>query len=610
MSNNKYIEDTKNKLRSDYQKIAALIPLKSSYYGMDQDIPNSNYVWYSLILFLTVVILAGLLTGFGAAAPVIGAIISMFSVVNTQIGFIALSIFSIYAIPWALVYIPAIGNKFRTWWEGNTSKLNVTAHSMALEKAHDILQMLYRKEIRLLEKKKIKTSKLDPKKALLELGSILNQDSDPITSKLGDKILEIANSKNSYAFVGKIFQLPYATNIRFSRSDENISNLDTLYKDYESSLNYYESNDSAYRTKSKIRAKALWSKIRKQDTNKSFYIYIANFFGLLLGWINALLANSTGTALAPLLITATLFMTYAPAAVMPFYLSLFFTILFGIAGFVAAYGLTKQSIEKSFNNIADFFLDNTKANRKAKMFKHSFLERPLSYMLYLNNKYSITPITMSLFLAIGIASFNFLAGVIVGHLILYPAMLTNPIAIASFSISSLSGLHAIELFFGIVGFSFTVIAVTPLMVNAWQGFIKSLTLEPLSQNKGIATVSFLASLVNTLLLARMLLRPGSPLNLFFGSTPMLISVISYVAPVCILLLGFALFYMGLKQMFADRGHGFKSIIEQNYHLSPDYTCTKNIAPEIISLFKPSLKDGATFISKQQPINNELPKGMK
>ena len=197
-----------------------------------------------------------------------------------------------------------------------------------------------------------------------------------------------------------------------------------------------------------------------------------------------------------------------------------------------------------------------------------------SYFQYLNSKYSLIPIGMALFLAIGIASFNFYAGALVGHLILNPMLITTPITAGAYTISSIAALSVTELFFGFVGFIFTVIAVTPLMVNAWKGFYKSLTLEPMMNNKGISFAAFFASSINTWLLYKLMTRAGSPLNLFFGAHPLFIKLIAVVAPVCIFFLGFALFYMGLKQTFADRGHTFSSIIEENYHLQPEYTNAK------------------------------------
>ena len=93
-------------------------------------------------------------------------------------------------------------------------------------------------------------------------------------------------------------------------------------------------------------------------------------------------------------------------------------------------------------------------------------------------------------------------------------------------------------------------------------------------NKGISFAAFFASSINTWLLYKLMTRAGSPLNLFFGAHPLFIKLIAVVAPVCIFFLGFALFYMGLKQTFADRGHTFSSIIEENYHLQPEYTNAK------------------------------------
>ena len=426
---------------------------------------NADYFWYGIAFVLAVGLLAGILTGFGAAGSIINAVMSLFPVASIQVGVIALSAFVVYAIPWALVYIPSVGNKFRTWWEGKVNP-KVSAHSKALEKAHSILQMLYRKEIRLIEKDANYKSSLNYENALQTLSDILNADEDPATKNLGASIQQAVKAGNEADFKRIIGDLAYASEKNLPTTTQASIDVSALMSEYKNHLNYYDKPSAIERTKQKILAKAAWAKIRKNDKNKSFKIYVANFTGSLLGWINATMANSTGTATAPLFIASALLMVYAPTAVLPFYFSLFLTVLFALAGFVAAYGLTKESIENSFNQIADFFIDQAKANREYKKFKGPITEKMFSYLKYLNNKYSLIPIGMALFLAIGIASFNFYAGALVGHLILNPMLITTPIAAGAYTISSIAALSVTELFFGFVGFIFTVIAVTPLMVNA------------------------------------------------------------------------------------------------------------------------------------------------
>lgn len=579
-----------NKLRNNYQTIASLIPLKSSYYDQDAKISSSQFWMYVTLFTLFVIILAGILTGFGAAAPVISAIVSLFSVVNAQIGILALGVFLIYAIPWALVYIPEVGRLFRSFWENYSDKSQrVSKSSLALSKAHDVLQMIYRKEIKLM-KQPTQPSDLDMKNALditanVLIESYLMNGDNEYEAILGFQLKQACDAKDVNAFKEIINQLPFIKNLTLTKDIDDfvvdglkgVMKSDLKDKNYTKNLHekyktwlkaHDESTDVKERVIFKYRAKNAWAKIRVTDPKKSFYTRVFSFLGSLLGILNASLANTTGTALAPLFIIATLFMMFAlPGATFPFYASIALLSLFALAGFVAAYGLTKKSIENAFNKISDFFNDNIKTDQKReKNSKLRFIDKPYTYLKHINNKYAILPILMSLFLAVAIASFNFLAGVIFGHILLYPAILTSPIAIASFSISSLAGLHAVELIFGIIGFSFTVIAVTPLMVGAWQAFTKSLTLEPLSNNKLITLTAFLSSFLNTMLLARMMLRPGSPLNLFFGAFPVLVKIIAIIAPICIFLLGFALFYMGIKQMFSDRGHDHERIMSENFDL--------------------------------------------
>lgn len=622
-----------NKLRSDYLAIASLIPLKSSYYKKGETTSNHNYFIYGLALFFCVGILAGLLTGFGAAAPIISAIVSILGA-NMQIGMIALTVFALYAIPWALVYIPTVGSKIRSWWEGMTGNKNVKMHTKALETAHYALEMLYRKEIRLLEKGQISESKLTTKSALIFLAEILKKlqneaylRSDDSLVKLSEKLENISKIEDLSKFKTDIANLAYFQDFQNVSNPLPSAEYPTAYKQFlneSAKLNNYEQNKvniltamldidlddshslSARKTLAKLMRQVAWGEIREQDEGKRFYSGIANKLASALGWINALIANSTGTALAPLFIFSAVFMVFAPTAILPFYLSLFLVSLFGLAGFVAAYGLTKASIEKCMSKAADFFTDKELANYKkqkfANKYKSGILKKPWSYFKDIVKYYGLLPLTMSLFLAMGIASFNFLAGVTVGHLILNPLMLTDPIAVASFGIKSLTGLHAVEMFFGVVGFVFTVIAVTPLMVNAWQSFMKSLTLEPLSQNKGIAFTALVSTTINTILLARMLMRPGSPMDLFLGTGfPILVKTIAILATVSIFLLGFALFYMGIKEMFAHRGHDFGTIIRDNYHLAPSYEFgTKPLPKSVVNdfEFKTEADDGLNYSVKE------------
>jgi len=203
-----------NKLRSDYLAIASLIPLKSSYYKKGETTSNHNYFIYGLALFFCVGILAGLLTGFGAAAPIISAIVSILGA-NMQIGMIALSVFALYAIPWALVYIPTVGSKIRSWWEGMTGNKNVKMHTKALETAHYALEMLYRKEIRLLEKGQISESKLTTQSALSSLAMILEKlhysssASDDSLENLSEKLKSITEITDLNKFKTDIANLAY-----------------------------------------------------------------------------------------------------------------------------------------------------------------------------------------------------------------------------------------------------------------------------------------------------------------------------------------------------------------------------------------------------------------
>ena len=122
-----------SQLLKDYHFIARRIAIKNSLHSNNHNpaglfYPNwLNALIYYLCLFIVVVILAGVLTGFGQAAPVISAIVSLFPFVNMQVGYFALITFGLYAIPWALVYIPDVSNLFRNF--GKIGKIGPLAEA-------------------------------------------------------------------------------------------------------------------------------------------------------------------------------------------------------------------------------------------------------------------------------------------------------------------------------------------------------------------------------------------------------------------------------------------------------------------------------------------------
>ena len=76
---------TTNKLRNEYQKLAAILPLKASYYKKT-NVLNADYFWYGIAFVLAVGLLAGILTGFGAAGSIINAVMSLFPVASIKVG--------------------------------------------------------------------------------------------------------------------------------------------------------------------------------------------------------------------------------------------------------------------------------------------------------------------------------------------------------------------------------------------------------------------------------------------------------------------------------------------------------------------------------------------
>lgn len=630
-------------LLDDYQYIAKHIAIKNTLYTK-RDKPSllSNLLYY-ICLFIVVVVLAGVLTGFGQAAPIISAIVSLFPFVNIQVGYFALLAFSIYAIPWAMVYIPDVSNIFRHWWENWQDYLSGRAsipnrNSIALDRAHNILSMLYRKEMKregVRSNTQLYTSMLK-KDALTHVGNTLIYLS--ILDALEEKIyLEWENIDDFYSNVAKrdSFKLGYHLIKKAKYSEgNNFKNLleetaeihlshdanllseseaflndqiqnhqsgrkkhffwSILSKQIVTGLNNFDMQSwvkfrkellntqtaSAYQaTQNKQIAQRIWDIQRKHVSTISRWSLTAEWLGTVLGFLNASIANASGTALAPLYLISTIFMIYGiPNAVISFALAYNLVIAFAASGFVSSFGITRKSIEKSFSNMANFILDNDRAQRSHKKFVYHgpIYKKPFAYLYHINKRYSILPILMALFLSLAIASFNFLAGVTCAHMILNPSIMIHPTQIAAFSIQSLSSLTAFELGLGIIGFSFTVIAVTPLMLCAWKSFLKSIKLEPLSTKPWLTLAAFLTSLINTMLMFRMMLRPGSPLDLFFGASPLVIKIMTYVAPICILILGFALFYMGLKTMLSDKGRNVISICKESLALKANYHTPKLI----------------------------------
>lgn len=629
-------------LRDRYEATARKIALKKSLLTESHKLTSSERNWYITTLFLTVVLLAGALTGFGAAAPIISAILSLFTFVNVQVGYLALGVFALYSIPWALVYIPEVGNIFRNYWESyfglNSKNAPPLYHGPALEKAHQILEMLYRKSLNNVLKDKLTqeqiTQQLEkyPPDYIKEVGKLLERLSvynaiehamvNNLTHKpdegqsLVNTIIQHA-MQSEYATLGHqlFFTEPSAESATVLKStaqqttrsaeeneafaaylkrqlakiisgrkiEEGEDNLETYFSELKahdsindfipfdalktkrsallSKTNETDQLDSFAKTQAKMTSQWLWQLLKRASKRHSKWIMIAESIGYFLGFFNAAIANTTGTALAPLYIISTMMMIYGvPNALIPMPLAVILVGMFALSGFIASYGITRKSIERVFSDIANFFLDTDRANRK-----HKQWIKPSTVL------YSV----MALLLAVSIASFNFLAGVTFGHILINPILLTQPTYIASFSITSFAALHPIEIALGSIGFGFTVIAVAPLMLGAWNSFLKANTAEPFWTKPIISIAAFLTSAINTALLVRMLLRPGSPLTLFFGQAPWVISGMTILAPICIFILGFALFYMGLKSLISTRGRDYDTIYDEIFALEPAFIFKPN-----------------------------------
>lgn len=635
-------EHVRTQLRRDYIQVARSIALKNSLFLNGEKPTPQESSWYYFLLFIVVVILAGLLTGFGAAAPIINGILSFTKVVNIRIGYIALCAFSLYAIPWALVYIPEVSNLFRNWWENRQDRKNginideTSVNSAALQQAHNILAMYYRKALNeknhvssitnalestgltmmhlaILDalEAELKKSFKDANSATqniitttaqsdaFKLGWLLYKqrllESNPLDNLLQRTAESHLNQEiqlDSIAFLKAFLDQDNSLsvhihstireNVNKHRLNINLTSLNTLR------LKMLERAHTPHRqTNHKQIEQRIWRIQRDHTPTLSWWSWLAEKLGTTLGFLNAAIANTTGTALAPLYFISTLFMIYAmPNAIIPFYLALTLVSAFALSGFVASFGITRKSIERAFSNMANFVLDQTRLNREHKRFKYdgSIYYMPFAYLAYLNKRYSLLPISMALFLSVAIASFNFLAAVTFAHILLYPSMLMHPTQVAKFSIQSLASLHPLEIGLGAIGFGFTVIAVAPLMLCAWKQFMKTIRLEPLNIRSWITFSAFLTSLANTLLLFRMMLRTGSPLDLFFGGSPVLVQMMTYLAPVCIFILGFALFYMGIQEMLNQKGRNMEQIYNETLALKANYS-PKPIEP--VPLNEPS-----------------------
>ena len=83
--------------------------------------------------------------------------------------------------------------------------------------------------------------------------------------------------------------------------------------------------------------------------------FIANIFNII-GYINAIFVNSVGVFISALGFTAFCFSFFSSATVLPAVLSLTFALFFLIAGFCAAFCLTRKRTQKAGENIAVSFL--------------------------------------------------------------------------------------------------------------------------------------------------------------------------------------------------------------------------------------------------------------
>lgn len=607
MANQKIIDT----LRRNYITLAQTFSLKNSLYEANQTPPSSDQSHYYWGLWIIVGLMAGIITGFGAAAPIISAVFSFFPVITIQVAALALSVFLLYAIPWGMLYIPDVASIFRNWWESSSQKLKPeNANSNVLDKANRMLAMLYRKAIRQVEKKGHNID-ISPRDAVLHLVNMLinelrfdekaninsaNKDGKPILNldddrlKLVYRLNELLQANQTISqealrtqvATAHLLELGHATN------KQDLDKIQTLIQNQpdnsgrksiaEMRLDYLDRSGSAIeRTYKKQAEQYLWQLNIEQDKSLKQTFTRSAGLGSILGYLNATLAGIPGTALAPLYIAATLVMLYTTSSgIISMFIAAPLFLIFGLSGFVASAGLTKKSIEQSFVNLSHFFFDRAKQSRKRFKYSGSIYYYPFAYISYLFKRYSVIPITMSLILSLSLASFNFLAGVTFGHILLYPMLLTQPAAVASFSVTSLAALHPLEYFFGFVGMGFTLIAVMPLMVGAFRSFLKSQTLEPFYKHPWIALAGVVTTLVNTFLLTNMLLRPGSPLQLFFGSAPMFINIIGYVAPVCIFVLGCPLFYGAIYNLMGRQGRNLEDITKETLLIKDDFKRAQNL----------------------------------
>lgn len=621
MANPKIIET----LRRNYITLAQTFSLKNSLYKSNEQPSAADQSSYNWLLWILVGLMAGVITGFGAAAPVISAVFSFFPVVTFQVAALALTIFLLYAIPWGMLYIPDVASIFRNWWESSSQKLKpYNANSNVLDKANRIIAMLYRKAIRQAEKSKHATG-LSTRDAVVHLNAMLinelrfdsiqkpeqapNLDDDRIKLVYRLHSLLAKNSVITQAELREQVATAHLLDLNkdidktsLNKITDQITAINDAHKNSsipQIRLSYLDrGGDAVERTYKKHAEQYLWQlNIEQNPKLKNTFARSAGL-GSILGYLNASLAGIPGTALAPLYIAATFVMLQtASTGLIAMYIAAPLFLIFGLSGFVASVGLTKKSIEQSFVNLSHFFFDRDKQSRKQFQYHGPFYYYPIAYLGYLLKRYSVIPIAMTVILSLSLASFNFLAGVTFGHILLNPMLITQPTVIAGFSVTSLAALHPIESFFGFVGMGFTLIAVVPLMLGAVKSFWKSQTLEPFYKNPWIALAGVVTTLVNTFLLTNMLLRPGSPLQLFFGSAPMIIQIISYVAPICIFVLGCPLFYSGIYNLMGRQGRNLDDITKETLLIKDDFKRAQNLnAFEVASESPSSINDTLNSLS--------------
>ncbi len=546
-------------------------------------LPTQYEEKFSYEYFLGVTLQAGVLTGLGTAATIINfSVVFIAPLLSTfltpqVIGLVTLSTFLLYAIPWALIYMPAVASRVRDSIQKKADEkkgidnkiIQLNANNSALNSAHEFLG----KVLRSLYRHKNNNQTFTKEELLLALGAQLiweakNETKTSVSqhdkAKLGFLLMFVARNKDFETLSESLLPISALTHQVQIQDDMFTNCLSTKIENTENTYLRRDNNEIQPLQRAKMKRRR--NDTQSASTNREDY---SAFFAHALGLFNAIFGNAVGLSLAPLFILSPFLAIYGATYLqLNWYLAASLVCLFASAGFTAANGLTRQSIvqEVSFakKEYHDHEKHEAKKQRSSNYYQHldtynwtlKFVERNSSIAYFL-----------AIVMAFAVSSFNFQAGVMFIQLFLNPSFLVHPYQVAQFGINSYASLSLLELTFGWLGFALTFIAVTPLMASSIKRLTKSLS-EGLMESRTGWFFTVVASVFNTVLWAWMMTKSGSPLHLLLPQ--LVIQYLPVIGIPAIFILSTALIYVSMKEAFDHKGRDFNQLCqEQHLNNVPD-----------------------------------------